>query len=59
MGNLQDSAGYRMNAETALVTSISTHFSLKAAYQWKYANAPATGFRKTDTLTLVAIIVNY
>ena len=59
LGNLKDSEGYRMNAETALVTSISTHFSLKAAYQWKYVNAPGAGFRKTDTLTSVAIIVNY
>ena len=28
LGNLKDSKGYRMNAETSLVTSISTHFSL-------------------------------
>jgi putative salt-induced outer membrane protein len=59
LGNLKDSDGYRMNAETALVTSISTNFSLKAAYQWKYVNAPAAGFKKTDTLTSMAIIVNY
>lgn len=59
LGNLEDAKGYRMNAETALITSISTHFSLKAAYQWKYVNAPGAGFRKTDTLTSVAIIVNY
>ncbi|OGS14344.1 MAG: hypothetical protein A2234_08970 [Elusimicrobia bacterium RIFOXYA2_FULL_58_8] len=59
LGNLQDSAGYRMNAETALVTAISTHFSLKAAYVWKYVNTPAAGFRKTDTLTSVAVIANY
>lgn len=59
LGNLKDAKGYRMNAETALVTSISTHFSLKASYLWKYANAPGAGFKKTDTMTSVAIIVNY
>lgn len=59
LGNLKDSKGYRMNAETALVASISTHFSLKAAYQWKYVNAPSAGFKKNDTLTSMAIIVNY
>ena len=59
IGNMQNSGGYRMNTETALVASISTHFSLKAAYLWKYANSPAAGFRKTDTITSMAIIVNY
>ncbi len=59
LGNLKDSSGYRMNAETALVTSISTHFSLKASYLWKYVNSPSAGYKKTDTTTSVAIIVNY
>lgn len=59
IGNFSDSKGYRMNAETALVTSISTHFSLKASYAWKYVNSPAAGFRKTDTTTGVSVIVNY
>lgn len=58
-GNLKDSKGYRVNAETALVTSISTHFSLKAAYLSKYSNSPVTGFKKTDTITSLAVIVNY
>jgi putative salt-induced outer membrane protein YdiY len=48
-----------MNAETAIVASISTHFSLKAAYAWKYVNLPSAGFKKTDTVTSMAIIVNY
>ena len=59
LGNLKHSKGYRMNAETAIVTSISTHFSLKAAYLWKFTNSPAAGFKKTDTITSMAIIVNY
>jgi putative salt-induced outer membrane protein len=59
LGNMKDSKGYRMNAETALVASISTHFSLKTSYLWKYSNSPAAGFKKTDTITSMAIIVNY
>lgn len=59
LGNMKDSKGYRMNAETSLVTSISTHFSLKTSYLWKYVNSPAAGFKKTDTITSMAIIVNY
>lgn len=59
LGDLEDSKGYRMNAETALVASISSRFSLKASYVWKYVNRPASGFKKTDTITSMAIIVNY
>ncbi len=58
-GNLKDSKGYRMNAETALISSISTHFSLKGSYVWKYLNAPPPGFKKTDTILSMAVIVNY
>ena len=59
LGNLKESKGYRMNAETALVTSISTHFSLKASRTWKFVNQPVTGFRKADEMTSMAVIVNY
>jgi putative salt-induced outer membrane protein len=59
LGNLKESDGYRMNAETALVASISTHFSLKASHVWKFSNTPGAGFKKTDTMNSVAIIVNY
>ncbi|MDD2804135.1 MAG: DUF481 domain-containing protein [Elusimicrobiales bacterium] len=59
LGNLKDSSGYRMNAETALVASISTHFSLKASHTWKYVNLPGGAFKKTDEMNSVAIIVNY
>ena len=59
IGNMHDPKGYRMNAETALVASISSHFTLKTSYLWKFSNSPGGGFKKTDTLTAMAIIVNY
>ncbi len=59
LGNLKESDGYRMNAETALVASISTHFSLKASHVWKFVNSPSAGFRKTDTINMLSLIVNY
>ena len=59
LGNLKHPGGYRTNAETAIVTSISTHFSLKASYVWHYVNSPAEGFKKADTITSVSVIVNY
>ncbi|OGR62035.1 MAG: hypothetical protein A2X30_01230 [Elusimicrobia bacterium GWB2_63_16] len=59
LGNLKESDGYRMNAETALAASISSHFSLKASHVWKYVNSPSAGFRKTDTINMLSLIVNY
>jgi putative salt-induced outer membrane protein YdiY len=59
LGNLKDSGNYRMNAETALVTTINSHFSLKASHSWKFANSPGAGFKKTDTMNAMALIVNY
>lgn len=59
VGNMKHPKGYRTNSETAVVTSIAAHFSLKASYVWHYANSPAEGFRKADTITSMAVIVNY
>lgn len=59
LANFEDNEDYRLKTETALVASISTHVSLKASYVWKRLNKPARGFGKDDTLTAVALIVNY
>jgi len=59
LGNFKNSADYHIHAETSLITSISTHFSLKVSYVWNYANTPVSGYKKTDTTTSLAIIVNY
>lgn len=59
LGSLKDSKSYRLNGETALVTTINSHLSLKAGYAWKFVNRPATGFGKTDSTASMAVIVNY
>ncbi len=59
LGNLKDSSGYRINAETALVASINSHMSMKASYVWKMVNKPGAGFRRKDTITGVSLIINY
>lgn len=59
LGNLKDSSGYRVNAETALVASINSHMSMKASYVWKLVNKPGAGFRRADTITGVSLIINY
>lgn len=59
LGNLKDSSGYRVNAETALVASINSSISMKASYAWKLVNKPGAGFRRKDTITGVSLIINY
>ena len=59
LGSFQSASDYRMNADTALVTTINSHFSFKASYVWKYVNSPADGFGRTDATTSMALIFNY
>ena len=57
--DFQHPKGYRGNAESALVSTISTHISLKVSYGYKHVNDPVAGFRRDDSLTSAALIVNY
>ncbi len=57
--NFKDSDGYRFNAETALITALSTHLSLKTSFLWKRNGKPTPGVVKDDTTTSIALIVNY
>lgn len=59
LGSFENVYDYRMNADTALVTTVNAHFSFKASYVWKYVNSPADGFGKTDATTSMALIFNY
>jgi putative salt-induced outer membrane protein len=59
LASFKDADAYRLNTETAIIASISTHLSLKASYIWKRINKPAPGFSKDDTITSVALIINY
>jgi len=57
--DFSDSRDYRLNTETALIASLSTHLSLKASYKWNRVGKPPPGIGKDDTTTSVALIVNY
>ena len=59
LADLKNSNGYRLNAETALIASLSTHLSMKTSFLVKHVNEPPAGFYKNDTLLLVTLIVNY
>ena len=48
-----------MNSETALVSALSTNFSMKTAYLVKYDHQPVADLAKTDTILSVALVVNF
>lgn len=57
--SFKDENDYRLKTETALITSVSTNVSLKTSYVWKRVNKPTPGFSIDDTITSIALIVNY
>jgi putative salt-induced outer membrane protein len=57
--NFENSKGYRLNTETALIASISTHLSLKSSFVWKRNALPPPGAVKDDTITSMALVINY
>jgi putative salt-induced outer membrane protein YdiY len=54
-----NSKDYRLNTETAIIASLSSHLALKASYKWNRVGEPPTGIGKDDTTTLVVLVVNY
>lgn len=59
LANFEDTDDYRLNTETALTTTVSTHVSLKVSYVWKRLNKPAPGVAKDDTIAAAALLINY
>jgi putative salt-induced outer membrane protein len=57
--NFENSKAYRLNTETALIGSVSTHVSLKASFVWKRNAVPPPGAVKDDTITSMALVINY
>jgi len=57
--DFSDANGYRVNAETAVIASLSTHLSLKASYKWKHVQEPPAGFRKDDGVPALTLVVNH
>jgi putative salt-induced outer membrane protein len=55
--NFSESEDYFLNLEPSLIVSLTSVFSMKTAYLWKYNNGPPNGSGKHDynyTLTLIA-----
>ena len=57
--SLADKRDSRINTETDLTTTLSTHFSVKTSFAWKRSNQPPPGVRKDDEITSFALIANF
>lgn len=57
--NFDTPNGYRVNTESALTATLSTHLALKLDYTWKHVHEPPAGFKRDDTTTLLSFLVNY
>ncbi|HVO32426.1 MAG TPA: DUF481 domain-containing protein [Elusimicrobiota bacterium] len=57
--NFNDPQAYRLNTETALTAAISAHLSLKTSFDWKRNAKPPAGAVRDDTITSMALVVNY
>jgi putative salt-induced outer membrane protein len=57
--SLEDGEDRRFGNAIALTAAITSVFSLKAAHELKFANAPVPGFEKTDTLISIALVARF
>ena len=57
--DFDESDNWLLNSETALVSAMSTHFSMKTAYLVKYDNQPVAGLAKTDSIVSIALVANF
>lgn len=57
--NFDDPNDFRVNTETALISALSTHLSLKVGYKWAYVGQPPAGFGRSDTTTSISLLANY
>lgn len=58
--DFDDSDNYRINSETALVTTLTSVFSIKVSYTVRYDHQPVPAtLDETDTVLAVALLANF
>jgi len=58
--DFSDSSHFKVNSETAVVSSLTDILSLKAGYTVRYDHKPVpAGLRQTDTMMTVALVANF
>ena len=57
VANLETSADYRLNSETALIAPLSRKIGLRVSYLIRFDNEPEPGFKKSDRIFTTGIQV--
>ena len=57
--SIQTGAGYRADHVAAVTAKINTALSLKLSNTIRYVSAPVAGFKRTDTITSMALVVKF
>ncbi len=58
--DFEDSNGYEVNSETAVISALNNYLSLKASYLVEYRHRPVpSSLDDTDTTLAVALVVNF
>jgi putative salt-induced outer membrane protein len=57
--NLEETAQYRFNAESAITAKMMTRINLKLSHLLRYDSRPAPGFGKTDRVLTTGLQITY
>jgi putative salt-induced outer membrane protein len=57
--NIEETSDWRGRTTTSVTATISKQLALKTGYTVLYDNVPTPGFRKTDTIFLTSLVVNF
>jgi putative salt-induced outer membrane protein YdiY len=57
--DLEHGAAYRAEAEVTAQAAMNRRLALKVGYLWRYSNAPAFGFVKSDNTVTASIVLQF
>lgn len=57
--NFTDSRAYLVNAEASLTASLTSIFSARTGYLWKFQNQPASAAKKTDMVYTASLVAKF
>lgn len=57
--DLQQSDAYRAEAEVTAQAAMNSRLALKVGYLWRFSNAPAFGFVKSDNTATASVVVRW
>jgi putative salt-induced outer membrane protein YdiY len=57
--DFSESTSYRSEAEITAQAAMNARLALKFGYLWRFANAPAPGFKKIDNTTTASVVLRW